>query len=121
MAGTVTTTEVMHSSVQKIKFAWVSSAGGAADGTTTNYLTGQIVGAVFVPGSGADQPTDQYDVTIVDSDGNDVLAGQGANLSNAAPVYKLAANMTACVESKLTLGVTNAGNAKSGTIYLFVR
>ena len=122
MAGTVTTSEVTHQPVKKIVFDWTSSAGGAADATTTGYYTGRIVYAAQVPDSGGTQPTDAYDVTVVDGGGGDLLAGLGANLSNAANTYKSDANgLGAVVESQLTLAVTNAGNAKGGKTILYIR
>lgn len=77
MAGTVTATEVTHTGIKKVTFAWTSDAAGAADGTTTGYYTGQILRMVAAPGAGVDQPTDLYDVVVNDADGTDVLMGAG--------------------------------------------
>lgn len=122
MAGTVTITEFTHTPLKKIVFTWTSSAGGAADATTTAYLTGRIVYAAQIPDAGGTQPTNAYDVTVNDADSVDVLAGLGANLSNAASTFKAESDgLGAVVESKLTLAVTNAGNAKGGKTILFIR
>lgn len=122
MAGTVTTTEIIHAPVKKVVFDWISSAGGAADAITTAVLTGRVIYAAQLPASAGTQPTDAYDVTVVDADGVDVLKGLGANLSNAAGTYKADSDgLGAVVESKLTLAVTNAGNAKAGKTILFIR
>jgi len=123
MAGTVTRTEETHLSlsVKKIKFDWLSSAGGAADDATTRKFTGVLERAVFVPDSGGTQPTNLYDVVVNDDDGNDVLMGQGANLSNAATVQALASVLGVFTQSKLTLAVTNGGAAKGGIVYLYFR
>lgn len=52
----------------------------------------------------------------------DVLKGLGADLGNAANTYKADSDgLGAVVESKLTLAVTNAGNAKGGKTILFIR
>lgn len=122
MAGTVTTTEITHQPVKKVVFDWTSSAAGAADATTTGYYTGRLIYAAQIPDAGGTQPTDAYDVTVVDADGVDLLKALGANLSNAATTYKAEADgLGAVVESQLTLGVTNAGNAKGGKTILYIR
>lgn len=120
MAGTVTVSEETHGTVKKIIWNWTSTAGGAADLVTTEAYSGRVIGANFVPGAAGDQPTDQYDVTITDEDDQDVLLGTGADRSNAAadPVQ---GDLGCVANDKLTLNVSNAGNAKSGTAYLFIR
>ncbi len=125
MAGTVTNTEITHPTVKKIKFAWTSSAGGAADSTTTNVYSGSVDRVVFVPGSAGDQPTDLYDVVINDSDSIDILEGSGANLTNASTVHitPVTTNkiQSLICETTLTLGVTNAGDTKKGEVYVYLR
>lgn len=121
MAGTVTTTEETHGSVKKVKFAWISSAGGAADAVSAAAFSGAIERLVTVPGAGGVQPTDNYDVVVNDDDGNDVLMGAGANRSNASTQQVLASSLGVVANDKLTLAVTNAGNAKEGTVILYLR
>jgi hypothetical protein len=122
MAGIVTKTEITHRHVKKIVFDWTSSAGGAADATTTEYYTGRIIYAVQIPAGGGTQPTDQYDVIVKDSDNIDVLKGLGANLSNAASTYKADSDgLGAVVESQLTLAVTGGGDSKGGKTILFIQ
>ena len=120
MAGTVVTTEVIHGSVKKVTFAWTSSAGGAADATTTAAFDGKILHVVTVP-SAVTAPTNLYDVVLEDDAGVDLLATNGANRSDTATEHILSANMGAVSKSTLTLGVTNAGNAKLGTVYVYLR
>ena len=119
MAGTVVTTEQTHRTLQRIKFAWTSSAGGAADATTAKVYIGEVLTLVTDPGATA--PTDNYDVVVNDADGIDVLAGAGADRDTANTEHVLAASLGGCVDSKLTLAVTNAGNAKEGAVYLYIR
>lgn len=122
MAGTVTVTETRHTTVKRILWDWLSTAGGAADLVTTKAYDGLIERAVFIPDGGGAQPTNLYDVTVTDPDGVDVLAGLGADLSNAATVVKTHANgLTAVSGQVLTLNVTNAGNAKGGQVILYLR
>jgi hypothetical protein len=121
MAGMVCTiTETTHTSVKLIKFAWTSDdAAGTAAGTTTSYYDGKIIWFVTDPGGTA--PDDNYDITIVDGNSIDVLAGAGADRDTADTEYVAEASLGAVVASKLTLAVANAGNAKLGTIYLYIR
>ena len=134
MAGTVTITkQEFHSPfrpVRKYTFDWVSSAGGAVSGTESDHISGEILRVVFIP-SGTAAPTANYDVTLEDEAGNDVLGGRGANLSatvttTVKPGVAFTDGTTTSVapiaiDDKLELVVANAGNAKAGTVILYVR
>lgn len=114
-------TEIVTGSIKRITFAWTSSAGGSASGTTTAQYTGEVIYAAFVPGTGADQPDNLYDVTLTTSGAVDVLGGTGANLSNASTVYKDDTDgLTSVSASTLTLSVSNAGAANTGQVVVFV-
>lgn len=129
MAGTVTITYQEHRTVRKITLDWLSDASGDVSGTHTKYLSGQIERVVFVPDSGGTQPTDQYDLTLEDDTAMDVLAGLGANLSNSTATHVVpvvtdgnAGNMSPiAIDDKLELKGSNCGNAKGGTVYLYIR
>ena len=124
MAGTVTITEELVGNVKKITFAWTCDASGNVSGTggaTTNVYNGAITRLVTVPAGGGSAPTDQYDVTVLDGDSTDVLMGAGANRAAAATEQVLASSLGVVANDTLTLNVANAGNAKSGTVYLYVR
>lgn len=136
MAGSVTISyfaalDAVRRPVRRAEFAWVSDASGDVSGTPSEALSGQIVRVVFTPDSGGTQPTNLYDVTMLDAGGVDVLAGQGANLSNAAasavcPGVPLKDGTTtsvipAQVDGVLNLVVANAGNAKGGTVTVYLR
>lgn len=129
MAGVVTKTEMIWSSVRKIIFAWTSGTGadaGKADAVTVNPFEGQLKRAVFIPGTGGDLPTNLYDVRILDSDGIDILGGLGMDLSNAAAVEAYEGSATKNLNhmfahTALTLEVRNAGDTKKGTVVLYLR
>lgn len=106
--------------IRKIKFAWTSDASGDATGTTTKSYTGELLRLITVP-DGTSAPTDDYDITITDEDGVDVLIGQGANRDTANTEQVIASSLGCVANDKLTLTVANAGNAKKGTVYLYVR
>lgn len=106
-----------------ISFAWTSVAdpAGTASTVTLEAYNGRVAGLVAVPGADGEQPTDNYDITLTDSRGIDVLAGAGANMSNAAAVHKVAEEALGyVVDSKLTFAVANAGTAKTGVAHVFL-
>lgn len=122
MAGmVVTTTEITQPSVKKIIFAWTSDdAAGTATKTTDNVFAGKLIHFVTIPDAVA-APTDNYDITITDADGTDVLIGAGANRDTANTEQVASDLLGAVAGSKLTLNVAAAGNAKEGTVILYIR
>lgn len=121
-AGTATLTEVTHTSARKIVWAWTSgdgAEGGTVTKATANAYDGKIVGLTTDPGATA--PTDNYDITITDADGHDVLLGAGADRDTANTEHVAEASLGAVAGSVLTLNVTNAGDAKIGTVILWIR
>lgn len=142
MAATLTTTPALGityngfaptpgPSVRVYTLAWVSHTDGVVDLDTDQAVTGELLRVVFIPGSGGTQPTDAYDVLLKDTHGVDVLAGQGANLSNTTtthvcPGVALKDGTTTSVRpvflaGVLNLEVSNAGSGKSGQLVLYVR
>lgn len=125
-AGTLTvTTAEVGGGVTRLTLAWVSTAGGAVSANAFAVPRGEILQVKFVPDGGGTQPTDLYDVTLVDSASIDYLAGLGANLSNATAtvsVPKLNSSFRPFVDGTATLDlvVANAGAAKGGTVILWV-
>jgi len=121
-AGTVTITEETYGTIKKIKFSWTSGDGaedGTASGQTTNVYSGKILGLATDPGSPA--PTDDYDITVTDEDGMDVLMGGGADRDTANTEYVLSASLGAVANDKLTINVAAAGTNKKGIAYLYIR
>jgi hypothetical protein len=120
MAMSVTITDARNEGITKIKFEWTSETNSAT-GTTTDVYSGQVLELVTDPGSAA--PTDNYDVTITDADGVDVLAGQGADRDTANTEYVIHSDSTplgVVADSQLTLSIGTAGDAKTGTVYLYL-
>ena len=120
MAASMTFTEITHGTVKKIKAVWVSAADGSVSGTTTKVYSGRLFGAITVP-SGSAPPTDNYDIAINDSDSVDVALAALINRSATVTQYVAEASMAGCAHSALTIAITNAGNTKEGTVYLFIR
>lgn len=119
------------SDIVKHIITWVSDAGGNAVVASSVAISGEIQRVVFIPATGGLAPTTLYDLTLTDSDGVDVLAGQGANLAvpgntHVCPGVPLKDGTTTrvvpvVVDSVLTLNVTNAGASKAGTVVVYVR
>jgi hypothetical protein len=118
--------------VQKITLAWTSDASGNVTAIpTATWVEGELLRVVFVPNGGGTAPSNLYDVLLKDENGVDVLGGQGANLSDTVvshvcPGVPLKDGTTTSTRPSLvcgflTLDVTNAGNAKGGTVVLYVR
>lgn len=121
-AGTVTVSVYNIGTIKKVVFAWTSGTvaeGGTASGATTVALDGMVLGFTTIP-SGAAAPTDNYDITITDAQGHDILLGAGANRDTANTEH-VSTGMAGAAESLLTINVTNAGDAKQGTAILWLR
>lgn len=131
MAGEFTETHDDSRTVKCLILAWTCSAGGAVSGTATaRKISGVILRVTTIP---ADGPTDNYDVTLEDEDGIDVLQGFGAdrdttNAETFTPLVSttlvgnpVAMGTPVAVNSTLELIVANAGASKSGTVRVYYR
>ena len=129
VAGSITTTTSdLGGGYTKYSIAWVCSAGGVVSENAVAVKRGHIHQAKFIPDGGGTQPTDLYDLTLVDaiSGGVDHLTGIGANLSNATRkigVPQVGDGTTAYQRvfhegGDLYPTIAAAGNAKGGTIVL---
>lgn len=115
------TTEITYTGVKKIVMPWVSDASGDAVVQTTNIYDGKIIAVAIIPGAGAVQPTNEYDLTLTDSLGIDLLLGGGADASNTTPAVINQFLTLAAAGEKLTLTVSNAGDTKEGTLVVYLR
>lgn len=114
--------------LRKVKWAWTADSvtGAIVDSTTagevnkTTYkYTGEIVRLITNPGSTA--PTDNYDVTILDDDGYDVLMGGGADRDTANTEQVLASSLGVVLDSQLRLNIANCGTSKVGEVILYIK
>lgn len=119
MAGTVTLT---HSTLGNLRKITASCVADAADGsfpaTALPAIEGRLLTLAVNPGATA--PTDNYDITLVNQHGTDVLQGVGANrdtsnTEQAAIVYSGTATHPAVDESD-TLTLTIANNSVNSAI-----
>ena len=120
MAVTFTETTTGHLT-KKIKAVWLSDSDGAATGTTTYTYDGVLISFTSIPDGGGTAPTAAYDLTLTDSNSQDLLQGAGADRSATATEYlNFSDGLSAVSEEKLTLTVANAGEAKGGTVYFTI-
>jgi len=119
MAGTVVKTEEVEGSIKMAKFAWTTTSGGTASATTTESYNGKILALATDPGSTT--PSDNWDVTMLDKNSMDVLLGAGADRDQTNTEYVASASLGAVVNSTLNCVVINGGDAKTGTVYVYVR
>ena len=126
MAGTVTLSEITHLPVKKLSMTWLADGSGDVSVTpSVKSYTGIIERAIFIPDAGGTQPLDNYDVTLLDSDGIDVLIanGTGTNLNNALTIQKdnVSDGLGAIVATTLSLVVENAGADNGGKVIVYIR
>jgi hypothetical protein len=134
MAGAILTSATkLKSGVTKYSTTWISDAAGAVSGSVFTVKTGTILAVEFVPGVGATQPDDLYDLDYLDDLGISVFdngagATIGANLSNAvAQHFVPMAGLTGGTVYRrwlkggaLQVTVANAGDTNSGVVNLYV-
>jgi hypothetical protein len=150
MAGTVVATQSLVSrglaalsgnfaqanQVVKTSLLWTSDASGVVSANSVTLPSGMILLVTFTPGAGGVQPTDLYDVTMTCNDHPAVnifddgtgSASIGANLSNANASHKVPFQGGGSVSyykhwihgGGNTLVIANAGNAKQGTIDIYI-
>jgi len=129
-AGSVTDSgKVKYSnSVSVLTFTWVGAASGGA--VTATASTVPIDGYVFmvVTNPGDTAPQDNYDLTLKDSDGVDIMGGEltdrdTANSEQAFPLMDGSTDFFGkrFVAGTLTLGVTgNNVNSATGTVVVYI-
>lgn len=105
----------------KYTLSWTSDASGNVTSNTSAIRVGNVFKIEIVPNGGGTQPTNLYDVTLLDANSVDLLSGVGADQSNAASKVFVFDPQMWHDDTALTLTVANAGNAKGGTVYLWVR
>lgn len=119
MAGTATWTRSDRPrGMFRYAVAWTSTAGGAVSGNAETVAVGYLTAVEFVPG--ATTPSADYDITLLDQHGFDRLFGEGADLSASAAKMRMF-DPPQLIDGTLDLVVANAGNAKNGTVYIWLQ
>ena len=104
------------------KFNWTAASSGTCTATIKN-LRGMLFRIFFKPGT----CSDLYNITFDDFTPFDVFNGLGANLSNVTATNRCAfvGDGTNYIPQTLygdhILHVTNAGNAGTGSVYMWIK
>lgn len=121
MAGGTINSEVIHRTVKLIKFTFVGNVTSTETGRTTSYYDGKLLHVITSPNT-AKVPTANWDLTIKDSNGIDLLAGAGLNRSSGTTQHKLSSTMGAIAGSRLRFIVANTGGTTGGgSVYVYIR
>lgn len=102
---------------------WVSDSSTGAAVSMNISMVGFMVEVETVPGQNGvpatDPPDANYDITITDPYGFDLMGGKLANRSATAAERKLAANPM-WVDDYVVINISNAGNSNQGRIIIWV-
>jgi hypothetical protein len=120
MAAVVTFTATQGSHrVKQYRMDWTAHTDGAVAAIGTTIPSGYLVQLKVVPGTGNDAPDAAYDLTLLDSDGCDLLGGDGADLSATVGTH-LAFNRIWFNGGMVYPTIANAGSGNKGTLVLVV-
>ena len=116
--------------IRVIEWDWYSDASGDCSETLkrATAVTGTVIGLHAIPEEGGTIPDDDYDVTVIDTNGVDVLNGDGTDLPQAVtsaenyrcPVDFQNASPIMIVEQDLTLVVAGGGDTQGGVIRIYI-
>ncbi len=122
MVSAVTTTEEAHGrGFRKVTFAWTGHTDGVVTKVeTAGTYTGKVEVFITDPDD-TDAPTDNYDVTVTDDEGYDILGGAGTDRDTANTETVLSSSLGAVFESKIGPVVVASGVSKKGKIVLLIR
>jgi hypothetical protein len=120
VAGSVALTS--HTTLGRIRVLVYTATGDAADGSIPNTVLPKIEGRLIalITNPGAVAPTDNYDITLEDSDGLDRLQGTGANRDTAnseqAAILFASSSAHPPVDLSETLTLKFANNAVNSAV-----
>ncbi len=100
----------------------VDDTGGAR--TLGMHINGELHYITIIPGTGGEQPTNLWDLTMWDPEGNQIFTDTG--LSNTANTVKVpetdaTTHRVLPTNGKLKLQAAGMGNAKAATIKILIR
>ena len=121
MASTVTYVETPGKGMQKIKATITAHTDGVVTGVQTTYDYNGKVERLITDPDGSSAPTDDWDLTITDEDGYDVLAGAGTDRDTANTEQVLASSLGIVKQSKLTVAASGMGSGGKAVVYLYLR
>lgn len=99
-----------------------SDGGGDVNGNAHAVLSGRIIQVRVVPGTGGNQPDDEYNVQILDRSGIDLLVGSGAKLSQSAGALITGLDIWQdTANPSLDVTLSSAGATKQVTVTILVQ
>jgi len=128
MGSVVDFTEKVFGMVKRVTIDWTSSGSstgiglGTATGESTKYYDGEVLRINCLPNT-----TSGYGIEINDSDGTDLLGGQGAALTSGGYDFGTSTGGSlsyplSVVSGKLSLNVTaTCGAGSTGVAIVYVR
>ena len=109
--------------IQVLVMEWTTDSSGDLTATDTGYAIEGFLMLVETDPSGTAAPTADYDITLKDANGLDVMGGALSDRSataTEATMPLLNGNYTMLpIPSTLSMDVTSAGNSKSGVIRIY--
>lgn len=119
MSGTITTEHSTLGNVRKLTFSCVADASdGSFPATVLPRFQGRLIGLHTNPGATA--PQSNYDITLVDQDGQDRLQGVGLNRhtssSEQVPIVYASTSVNPAVHEGDSLTLTVASNNVNSAI-----
>lgn len=117
--------EAIGSEIDVVTISWTAHTDGSftsyAIHSSPYYLGTRVKGCLFyvITNPGSVAPTDDYDITLLNSDGIDIAGGQLANRDTATS-EDVKLTTARCVNGPLTVTISNNIVASAtGTIILF--
>lgn len=114
-----------YGKLKVITLSWVNGSGGDFTDFTTPMIDGMVYMVLTDP-DGSTVPTDNYDVTLKNSNGIDIMGGKltdrdETNTEVERPYILSETSFTPFpVDGALTLAIADAGNSKVGVIKIYV-
>lgn len=120
MAVTVTT----KGKQTKLKCTWTSDGSGDATVSIADYSAFQLISFQSFPGTGADAPTANYSITLIDDEtSNDIMCGEttGNRSNSGADVDTISSVPILPITGSMTLTISGAGAANTGVVNLVLK
>jgi hypothetical protein len=116
----MTSSNRMTGSLQTLTLVLTSGSDGTLSETTPHVIAGKLVGVYVKPGSGADQPSNGFSLTLTDLHSREVLVSNGLGLPNDTDsnFVPLVSGQCLYCDSSVVVALSGAGVAKKVTVII---